>query len=416
MKRVISSPQVIMRLANYAFQIMAGLTLVVHFNSDRSDFRLFYDSAKEFLERTSPWNIQTHAYGNAYLNDPITLWLLSPLTLLEYENALLVFRIANVVLAIILINTVVKGKNLVISTLGAAFFLTSVAIRSNLEYGALGFLAFAIWLAALNLIKQNQNLWLAGSLLAYTSMFKPQLYLINILIILFNPKKVFAGFFVTGMASIGITSQFLGRNFILDWIEAIKLRAKIAETDNLQMDLACLLRILGVDSKLAYLMYAMLAATLALAIIKSKRLPAVIRKPELVLLAATSLSIFLHPTDLSIAAFLILITLFQHREITLKTLGAVSLLTVWSNSILFSLISGTLLICIYIALTNETKLRKLISAAGISSLPILFAYATHIFPEYENFLRNLLNYGGLLALTIILIAREIGKSDSRIEK
>jgi hypothetical protein len=384
-------------------QAAIGIFLISHFDSERSDFRLFYSSAKELLKGQSPWNIATHEYGNAYLNDPITLWLLTPLTTLGYDKALLLFRLINVLIAIVMVNVLIRKNNLVTASLISIFLLTTVALRSNLEYGALGFMAFSLWLVAVKWIQANTNLVLAGVLLAYTSMFKPQLYFINIFVLLFSQLRVKISFALTIITSIIVTSIYVEKFIILDWIEAIKLRAEIAQNDNLQMDIACLLRILGVDPTIATFTYLLVFSTILLILWRKKLIPAITKSPEELLILATTLSVFLHPTDLSIAAYLLAAVYLVHKNLNLIVLLSISLLTVWSNNLFFAGISAIITLVLYKFLARNVNSIRRVAGVAIALIPILFAVCSKVFADYENFLRNALNYVGIFILMIVVL-------------
>jgi hypothetical protein len=397
-------------------QISLGLFLITHFDSDRSDFRLFYNSAKELVTGISPWNVSIHKYGNAYLNDPITLWFLLPLTFTNYEVALLIFRVINVVIAIVMMNILLKSNSLKIILISSAFFLTTVTMRANLEYGALGFLAFAIWLTAVNLIRKNEHIFLAGVLLAYTSMFKPQLYFINVVFLIVGSTKLRLSFVATIAVAIGGTSLSIQKFMLIDWLEAIKLRAEIAQSDNLQMDFACLLRILGVEKSVATAAYVLLVFIISLVIVRAQLIKTVLRSPVMMLMFATTFSIFLHPTDLSVAAFVVLTMFLIKGEISLFGLLAVSLLTVWSNNLTFSIISGIILFSMYWVLSAKHSKWKTVFAFFVAGIPSVFALVAVNLPNAENFLRNAANYLGLFSLMIILLTQAVQEMIEQREK
>lgn len=395
------------RFLAFGVQISLGLFLITHFDSDRSDFRLFFNSAQELKSGISPWNVNIHEYGNAYLNDPITLWFLTPLTFTSYEVALLTFRIINVAIAIIMLNILVKGNSLKIMLVSSAFFLTTVTMRANLEYGALGFLAFAIWLTAVNLVRNNEHIILAGVLLAYTSMFKPQLYFINVVFLIVGSKKLRLSFVATIAVAIGGTSLAIQKFMLIDWKEAIVLRAEIAQSDNLQMDFACLLRILGVEPSVATAAYVLLVILTVLVILRAQLIKTVLRSPVMMLMFATTFSVFLHPTDLSVAAFVVLTMFLIRREITPFGLLAVSFLTVWSNDLAFSIISGLVIFSLYWVLSAKHSGWKTVFAFLVSGIPAVFALVVASLPNIENFLRNASNYLGLFLLMIILLKQAV---------
>jgi hypothetical protein len=393
------------RFLVFGIQIALSILLIKHFDSERSDFRLFYNSAQELVAGISPWDINIHEFGNAYLNDPITLWFLVPLTSTSYEVALLVFRVINVLLALLMLNTLLRNQRLPIILIGSVFLLTSVTIRANLEYGALGFLAFVVWLSAINLIRKNHQLVLAGALLAYTSMFKPQLYFINIVFLIVGSWKIRLSFIATIGVSIGATSLVIQKFVLIDWISAIKLRAEIAQTDNLQMDFACLLRILGLDESLAISAYIVMVLVILFVIVRTRITKLVLGSPETMLMLATSLSIFLHPTDLSIAAFVVLTMFILRQEISLAGLFAISLLNVWSNNPAFSIISGLVIFVLYLLLSDRSTRKHTIGAAIIAGIPLSFAIFSTYLPNSENFLRNASNYLGLFLLMILILTQ-----------
>jgi hypothetical protein len=397
-------------------QIALGIFLILHFDSERSDFRLFYNSTKELLAGISPWDINIHEFDNTYLNDPITLWFLTPLTFTSYEIALLIFRMINVVLAILMLNIILRNQSLRIILVGSIFLLTTVTIRANLEYGALGFTAFVIWLSAINLIRKNQHILLAGALLAYTSMFKPQLYFINVVFLLVGSWKLRWGFIATAGAAIGATSMVIQKFVLIDWINAIQLRAELAQSDNLQMDFACLLRIFGLDESLAISAYIFIVLVFLFSIVRLRITKIVLGSPETMLILATTFSVFLHPTDLSIAAFVVFTMFILKGQISLFGLFAISLLTVWSNSPTFSVMSGLVIFSIYWVLNDKHEIKAALTAAAISGIPTFFAISSLHLPNTENFLRNASNYLGLFLLMTILLLQIANSSRKEKEK
>jgi hypothetical protein len=121
------------------------------------------------------------------------------------------------------------------------------------------------------------------------------------------------------------------------------------------------------------------------------------------LMFATTFSIFLHPTDLSVAAFVILTVFLLKGEITMLGLFAISLLTVWSNNPVFSIISGFIIFSIYWILRTSHPIKTIFVAAIVSGIPAIFAFVSINLPDTENFLRNASNYFGLFLLMVILL-------------
>ena len=218
-------------------------------------------------------------------------------------------------------------------------------------------------------------------------------------------RKLRLSFITTIGIAIGVTSLVIEKFVLIDWIEAIKLRAEIAQSDNSQMDFACLLRILGVEQSVASVAYVLLVLIISLVIVRAQMIKTVLRSPVMMLMFATTFSIFLHPTDLSVAAFVVLTIFLLKEEITLFGLLAVSLLTVWSDNLAFSLISGLVLFSMYWVLSDKQHRGKTIFATLVSGIPAVFALVAVNLPNTENFLRNASNYLGLFLLMTILLVR-----------
>ena len=138
---------------------------------------------------------------------------------------------------------------------------------------------------------------------------------------------------------------------------------------------------------------------------RAQIIKAVLLSPVTMLMFATTFSIFLHPTDLSVAAFVILTAFLLKGEISMLGLFAVSLLTVWSNSLVFSIISGFIIFSMYWILRANHPGRTNFVAAMVSGVPVIFALIAINLPDAENFLRNASNYFGLFLLMIILLNR-----------
>lgn len=388
--------------------IIVSLVVYSHFQNPRSDFRLFYEAATELLNGFSPWLAATHPPDQVFLNGAGTLSILTVFTFFNFETAIAILRFFMVLITAIFVWEITKksGKNLRLALLLSA--LTSIPLRANLEYGAIGLLMFFGWYFALKSEFKSSYLVKAVAL-AITLDFKPQLFWVNLFLVLALPKVGKIVFISTLILPWIIQSFFLRRVLMLDWIEVLLQRTKLAQSDNLQMDLACILRLMGFNNIVSLVIFLLAVCIYILFLIKYNRFKIVLSSPLLLLGSSVAFNVFLHPTDLSVFLpfLLILLTRLSNERVT--NLGlivfGIGLMNVWSNNYKFAIAQSAISIFVILMISGKVSLINKLMSAVILCSPIYFVYFSQFGNDWENLLRNSLNYFGFLSALLFLSFR-----------
>lgn len=393
---------------DFTLMIIVSLVVYTHFQNPRSDFRLFYDAATELLNGFSPWLAATHPTDQVFLNGAGTLSILTVFTVFDFKTALAILRFFTVLITAIFIweATRKSKKNLRVALLLLA--LTSIPLRANLEYGAIGLLMFFGWYFALKSEFKNSHLIKAVAL-AITLDFKPQLFCVNLILFFALPRIGKFVFFSTLALPWIVQSFFLKRILIFDWIEVLFQRTKLAQSDNLQMDLACILRLMGLNNVLSLTFFLLSICSYVLLLIKYKRLRYVVSSPLLLLGSSVAFNVFLHPTDLTIFLPFLLILLTRLSNTPVTNLGAIvfgiGLMNVWSNNYKFAIGQSVISILVISMIIGKVNLLSKLLGFLILCAPICFVYFSHFGDGWENLLRNLMNYFGILSVLLFLSFR-----------
>ena len=182
-------------LLDLTLMIIVSLVVYSHFQNPRSDFRLFYDAATELLNGFSPWLAATHPPDQVFLNGAGTLSILTFFTMFNFETAIALLRFLIVIVTAIFVWDVTRKSDKNLRTALILLALTSIPLRANLEYGAIGLLMFFGWYFALKSEFRNSYL-LKAVALAITLDFKPQLFWVNLFLVLALPKIGKISFFL----------------------------------------------------------------------------------------------------------------------------------------------------------------------------------------------------------------------------
>jgi hypothetical protein len=392
----------------FVITLSIGLSLIMflHFQNPRSDFRLFYDAAQELLDGSSPWLRSTHPPDQVFLNGAATLSILSLFTVLKFESAISLLRFLMITTALLFVYRFGKGTDIKFKVALVFFTLTSIPLRANLEYGALGFLMFFAWFFALSNQKKYSDIIL-GVVLAVTLDFKPQLFWVNLFILLTISLRGKIAFVLTLILPWTIMSVLLGRFLIRDWVEVVIQRSELAQSDNQQMDIACILRLLGLGKGTSFLLFAIFTSAFLLYLVKTKKLIFALKNPLILMGISVAFNVFLHPTDLSVYLPFLVILLRKVSDlgrynIVLVTLS-ISLMSVWSNDLKFALIASLINGTLVVALKADLNMKNLSVLTMIFCIPFLFALFSEKSQTLEHFLRNSMNYFGFLIALLALI-------------
>jgi hypothetical protein len=399
-------------LLDLTLMIIVSLVVYSHFQNPRSDFRLFYDAATELLNGFSPWLAATHPPDQVFLNGAGTLSILTFFTMFKFETAIALLRFLIVIVTAIFVWDVTRKSDKNLRTALILLALTSIPLRANLEYGAIGLLMFFGWYFALKSEFKNSYL-LKAVALAITLDFKPQLFWVNLFLVLALPKIGKVIFFSTLILPWIIESLFLKRILIFDWIEVLLQRTKLAQSDNLQMDLACILRLMGINNIFSLTIFLLSICCYVFFLFKYNRLKIVLDSPLLLLGFSVAFNVFLHPTDLTVFLPFLLILLtrlsnssFMNLVIVVFGLG---LMNVWSNNYKFAIAQSVISILVFIMVVGKANLLSKLSGTLILCAPICFVYFSQFGDGWENLLRNSMNYFGFLSIVLFVTFR----SDAR---
>ena len=393
------------KFLDLSVMIIVSSVVNSHFQNPRSDFRLFYDAATEVINGFSPWLAATHPPDQVFLNGAGTLSILTVFTLFNFETAIALLRFLMVLITSIFVWEITKksGKNIRLGLLLLA--LTSIPLRANLEYGAIGLLMFFGWYFALKSEYKNSYL-VKAVVLAITLDFKPQLFWINLFLVLALPKIGKILFFSTLILPWIIQSFFLRRILIFDWIEVLLQRTELAQSDNLQMDLACILRLVGFSNIVSLTIFLFSICSYVFFLIKYNRFKNALSSPLLLLGSSVAFNVFLHPTDLTVFLPFLLILLTRLSNTPITNLGlivfGIGLMNVWSNNYKFAIAQSVISIFVVVVISGKMSLMSKLMSAVILCSPIYFVYFSQFGDSWENLLRNSLNYFGFLTVLLLL--------------
>jgi hypothetical protein len=388
--------------------VIVSISIYSHFQNPRSDFRLFYDAATELLNGFSPWLVATHPPDQVFLNGAGTLSILTIFTFFNFDTSIALLRFLTVLVTAIFAWKITKNSSQYLRTGLILMALTSIPLRANLEYGAIGLLMFFGWYFALKSEFRNSYLIKAVAL-AITLDFKPQLFWVNLILVLALPRIGKITFLSTLILPWILQSIFLKRILIFDWAEVLIQRTKLAQADNLQMDLACILRLMGLHNILSLTIFLLSICTYVLLLVRSKSLTRVINSPLLLLGSSAAFNVFLHPTDLTIFLPFLVILLSRlpnasNTNILIISFG-IGLMNVWSNNYRFAILQSILSIFVFVILARRVDIFGRIIGTIILCLPIFFVYLAKFGNDWENLLRNSMNYFGFLFVLLFLAFR-----------
>jgi hypothetical protein len=369
------------------------------------DFPVFYGASKAVLSLDNPWESIVDPVFSAYLNGPITALIISPLGLLPQHVALLIIRLISLALIPVLVwhlsklvqpkheITLLNKKNWLIS----ALVILTFPVRANLEYGQFFIIFITAATIAITLAQSQlpKNLFAAGFILGVCCDYKPQAFVIFVILFCFKNKLIFLGSCLSVLIGT-FTSVILTRKIpYLEWAESILIRVDGGMTSE-QMNIYVVVpKVLSV--------FITIAIVITLVLNRHKFFCAEIDKQLkylIVIFIFTLLSPWMHSTDL------VLFPIFAISLVVQRTMfsyiGAFSLGTmlVWSNNIVISLLIA-LAASTLILLIVDKKLKKKVVQFLLISLPsLIFSITANVDLNLEDLHRK---YWGLMSLITITI-------------
>ena len=367
-----------------------------------NDFPVFYRAGTAARHLHDPWATSIDVTYAAYLNGPISSALLGIISILKYDFALLIVRVATVLLVPLLLFFLNRRLGIFpnsqfwqISTL----CILSYPVRANLEYGQLFIIFFAI--AAIPILYSTKRTIkldiFSGVTIAIAIDFKPHIFLILLLWVLVN-RVVLIGFcgaiFFGAVISILITNQLP----FMVWASQILKRSHSVNETSDQMSLNGIIHHLGADWNVTAIITAVLLLFLAL---RTRDLFSKISFDHKLLYMGFCLlpfSLFIHPTDLFMYSVVLSILIMRHFKSKPLIFLFIGSSFVWSNSIYFTLILGALTLIII----NPTDKRGWVSVLFLSIQPLIFAIVSQHLLNWEMSMRHILNYEAVIVSCFLL--------------
>jgi hypothetical protein len=367
-----------------------------------NDFPVFYRAGIAARHLEDPWATSIDVTYAAYLNGPISSVLLGIISILEYDLALLLVRVATVALVPILLFFLNRRFGIFphsqfwqISTL----IILSYPVRANLEYGQLFIIFFTI--AALpRLITKTTTTRLdiiSGITIATAVDYKPHVFLILLPLVLMN-KKVLIGFsgaiFVGAVISSIMTKQF---PFVVWASQILKRSQSIGESSD-QMGLNGIFHNLGLHWSVTV---AVSAVLLSFLILRSRGLFSIMSLEEKSLyigICILPFSLFVHPTDLFMYSIILSMSVMQNFKSKQLVFLFIGSSFVWSNSLYIALIFGVLTLFIL----NPKNLREWVSTSFLSIQPVIFSVVSGQLVNWEMSMRHILNFQAVIVSCFLL--------------
>lgn len=367
-----------------------------------NDFPVFYRAGIAARHLQDPWATSIDETYAAYLNGPISSALLGVISVLEYDLALLLVRIATIALVPTLLFFLNRRLEIFpnsqfwqISTM----CILSYPVRANLEYGQL-FIVFFTIAAVPILYSKTRTTKLdifSGVAIAIAVDYKPHVFLMLLLLVLFN-REILLGFlgasFVGAVISTVITNQF---PFAV-WATQILKRAQSTGESSDQMGLNGIFHHFGLSWGVTLIVTAVLLSFL---ILRVKYLSSVMSfklKSLYLGICVLPFSLFVHPTDLfmySIILSLSLMQQFKSKQLIFLFIGSSF---VWSNNLYITLVLGALTLLIL----NPKNLRDLVSVLLLSIQPVIFTFVSLQSLNWEMSMRHILNFQAVIVSCFLL--------------
>jgi hypothetical protein len=284
----------------WLFVIAISFVYLWHFDNTNNDFQVFYRAGLEFRSGINPWNtyLETGAY---YLNGASTLLLLSGLSIFSLDTAILILRLANLILVIFVIVRSRDSFRQIPPALIIVFILLAFPFRSAMEYGQLTIVFGSIaFLVLIRIWKNSTDSFPVILGLAFIVDFKPHLVigLIAYLVLLGRVGLIFKAFFAWLIFQLTI-GLYLDLFPFSEMIQAISFRSGTVTKGE---DSFSVISFLNLDSNLSTI------TTIVSIVLFSLYLIITRKNLDLKVLPLFSFSLLLtpllHPTDL---IFLILV-------------------------------------------------------------------------------------------------------------
>ena len=367
-----------------------------------NDFPVFYRAGIAARHLQDPWATSIDETYAAYLNGPISSVLLGVISILEYDLALLLVRIATIALVPTLLFFLNRRLEIFpnsqfwqISTM----CILSYPVRANLEYGQLFIIFFTIAVVPILYSKTRTTKLdiFSGAAIAIAVDYKPHVFLLLLLLVLIN-REILLGFlgasFVGAVISTVITNQF---PFTV-WASQILKRAQSTGESSDQMGLNGIFHHLGFSWGVTVIVTAVLLSFLILRVRDLSSVMSFEQKSLYLGICVLPFSLFVHPTDLfmySIILSLSLVQQFKSKQIVFLFIGSSF---VWSNNLYIALALGALTLFIL----NPKNLRDLVSVLLLSIQPLIFTVVTRQSPNWEMSIRHILNFQAVIVSCFLL--------------
>lgn len=389
----------ILRLKHLAKAVYAlvSIAIVLKFTKTGlgNDFEPFYIAGVKALNKENPWIGGADSVYSAYVNGPLTLLIVIPLSILDQESSLLLSRIISVIcipLFLHLLGSFVKPK---ISRNSeqvfwlSSIFLFSYPVRSNLEYGQLFIIVstlIAFSLKSVRIQTSLRSLILPGLALCLALDYKPQVFLPLVIITVFLRPKILLIFPLGFMMSWSVSYFLTGSAFYASWFDAIKARKEGGFLTIDQMNLYAIS-----PSRLVVVLTLLVITFFLILFLINNGFRWLIQFDSLgIIWLFWLLTIpYLHPTDLLFAVGLT----FLQFSVTRSRLLAMSLGCglVWSNSA-----SVNLLVLVAVSLYILARHKNYLHLIWIPS--IFFILGIFKWETSETIMRQSFNYFCLLFL------------------
>jgi hypothetical protein len=367
-----------------------------------NDFPVFYRAGIAARHLEDPWATSIDVTYAAYLNGPISSLLLGIISILGYDLALLLVRVATVAFVPILLfflnrrlDIFPKSQFWQISTL----IILSYPVRANLEYGQLFIIFFTIAVLP-RIVNKTTTTRLdifSGITIATAVDYKPHIFLILLPLVLIN-RKVLIGFSGTILVSALISSIMTKQFPFVVWASQILKRGQSISESSDQMSLNGIFHNLGLHWNTTVAVSVVLISFL---ILRSRGLFSRMnfeQKSLYIGICILPFSLFVHPTDLFMYSIILSISVIQNFKSQPLVLLFIGSGFVWSNSLYIALFLGVLTLFIL----NPRNLRQWISISFLSIQPVIFTVVAGQSLNWEMSMRHVLNFQAVIVSCFLL--------------
>lgn len=392
------------------FYILLVLLEVTYYTirGSAGDFPVFHGASKAVLSLDNPWESIVDPVFSAYLNGPITALIISPLGLLPQHIALLTTRLISLALIPVLVwhlSKLVKPKHEISlfnkkNWLVSALVILTFPVRANLEYGQFFIIFMTAATIALALAQSHspRNLFAAGFILGVCCDYKPQAFIVFVILFCFKNKTIFLGSCLSVLIGT-FTSVILTQKIpYLEWAASVIMRFNGGMTSE-QMNIYVVVpRVISV--------FLIMTIVFAVALNKHKFFRPEIDKQQknlTVIFIFTLLSPWMHSTDLVLFAVFAMSLVVQRSMFSYFGAFSFGTMLVWSNNIVISLliaVAASTLFCLIV----DNKLKKKIVQFIFIFLPsFIFSITVFVDLNLEDLHRKYWNLISLVTITIMAL-------------